>query len=98
MRCVGSGGEDKALEIGMLESLLRGDSLLWVKDHHLHHQVNCLLTRIWNQLVQRGWDKLGELEIQLGCKLVPLWPFCLGWTSQNGTGLIYLICLVVTGE
>ena len=78
--------------------MLGSDSFLWVKDHHLHHQVNCLLTCIWDQLTQRGWNEFWESKTDLCCKLVALWPFTLSGTSQNSTSLVDLISFIVSRE
>ena len=42
----------EAIEVGVLESLHGRDALLRVKSHHLVHQIDRLLTGVWNQLGQ----------------------------------------------
>ena len=82
----------------MLQGLLWCDALLWVKGHHLVHQVDCLLACIWNQLAQRGGHELWEGEANFSRQLIALWPLSLSWATQDSACLIDLISLVVTWE
>ena len=82
----------------MLQSLLWRDSLLRVKCHHLHHQVDCLLTSVWNQLAERCWHELWESKVDLSCELVALRPLSLSWTAENSAGFIDLVSFIISRE
>ena len=95
---IGLRRKHEPLKVRMFQSLLRGNSLLGIKCHHLHHEVDCLLTRIWNELTQRSWNELWESEINLSCELVTLWPFSLRWTTKDCTCFVNLVSFIISWE
>lgn len=93
-----SGAENKAVEVGVLQSLGGGDAFLRVENHHFHHQVNSLLGGVGYQLLQGGRHKFGERKTNFGSKLVPLRPLDLSWTAKDCTSFVDLISFIVAWE
>ena len=58
----------------MLEALSGSWALLRVPLQHLEDEIDRVLIRIWNDLLEWRYGTAWKVDAPLGCKLIPLGP------------------------